>query len=386
MVNPNFEQDPPLILIVDDERTIRLVLRRAMEKEGYRVAEATDGKHCLEACQQLQPDLVLLDAIMPELDGFDCCAQLSKDLGDQRPSVLMITALNDKTSVDRAFAVGAADYITKPIDWPVLCQRVRRLLQTRWATKELQRQIRAQEDLALQMARRSKELEVANTALQTEIAERQQAEAQITASLKEKEVLLKEIHHRVKNNLQIISSLLKLQSRAIKDQHILSIFNESQSRIRTMALIHENLYQSSDLSRINFAEYIHKLAANLFRSYDTSSSLIEAVVNVADIFLEIDVAVPCGLMINELVSNSLKYAFPHQTSGRIQIDMYAKGDQSYQLIVSDNGIGLPTDLDIENTNTLGLQLVVSLVEQLEGQLKIKRQPGTKFEITFTVKF
>lgn len=383
MISPDFKKNPPLILIVDDEKTLRLLLRRAMEKEGYRIAEAGDGKQCLESCQQIKPDLVLLDAMMPEMDGFSCCAQLSTLLVNECPAILMITALNDKASVDRAFEVGATEYITKPIDWPVLCQRVRRLLQTRWAMNELQQRIKVQSKLALQMAKQTKDLVATNTALQTEIIERKQAEEKIKASLKEKEVLLKEIHHRVKNNLQIISSLLKLQSRSIKDKQTLDIFNESQSRIRTMALIHENLYQSHDLSKINFADYVHKLAANLFRSYEVHSSKVKQVINVDNVFLEIDVAVPCGLIINELISNSLKYAFPDNTVGEVRIELQSNKEYGYTLFVSDNGVGLPKNLDIQNTKTLGLQLVNNLVEQLEGSVTINGDYGTKFIITFT---
>lgn len=383
MISPDFKKNPPLILVVDDEKTLRLVLRRAMEKEGYRIAEAINGEQCLETCQQLKPDLVLLDAMMPEMDGFTCCDQLPTLLGDECPAVLMITTLNDKASVDRAFEVGAADYVTKPIDWPVLYQRVRRLLQTRWAMTELRQRIKVQDDLALQMAKQTTDLVAANAALQTEIAERKQAEEQIKASLKEKEVLLKEIHHRVKNNLQIISSLLKLQARSIKDIQTLEIFNESQSRIRTMALIHESLYQSNDLSKINFCEYICKLAANLFRSYEITSSGIKQIIKVDDVFLEIDVAVPCGLIVNELVSNSLKYAFPSDNEGEIRIELHSTQNCNFTLIVSDNGIGLPKNLDLNKTKTLGLQLVNNLVEQLEGSVEIDSNGGTEFRITFT---
>lgn len=382
MISPDFEKNPPLILVVDDEKTVRLVLRLTMEKEGYRVAEAPSGEQCLKSCEQLKPDLVLLDAMMQVIDGFTCCAHLPTLMGDECPAVLMITTLNDKASVDRAFEVGAADYITKPIDWPVMRQRVRRLLLTRWAMIQLRQQIRVQDNLALQMAKRTEELLVANTALHKEISERKQAEEQIKASLKEKEVLLKEIHHRVKNNLQIISSLLKLQSHSIKDVQTLDIFKESQSRIRTMALIHENLYQSNDLSKINLSEYINKLVVNLFRSYQTNSSVIKPTINIDDVFLEIDVAVPCGLIVNELVSNSLKYAFPSGGEGEIWIEIFSDDKHNLVLIVKDNGVGLPKKFDLVSTKTLGLQLVNNLVEQIEGTVKNNSKSGTEFRITF----
>jgi len=214
------------------------------------------------------------------------------------------------------------------------------------------------------------------------VTERKRADKQIKASLKEKEVLLKEIHHRVKNNLQIISSLLKLQSRHSNNSQTLEMFKESQSRIQTMALIHEKLYQSNDLSKVNFAEYIKNLVANLFRSYELNLSQIKSVINVEDIFLEIDVAVPCGLMLNELISNSLKYAFPDGRAGEIKIQLYADNAQNLALIVSDNGVGFPKDLDWQNLTSLGLQLVNSLVEQLGGTVRLERNSGTEFRITF----
>lgn len=159
MMNPDFQDNPPLILVVDDEKTLRLVLRRAMEKEGYRVAEASDGEQCLDVCQQIKPDMVLMDAMMPGIDGFSCCDKLQTLLGDDCPPVLMITVLDDQASVDRAFGVGATDYVTKPVHWAVLRQRVRRVLQTRWAMVELHRQIERAQLL-------TEKLEAANCELQ----------------------------------------------------------------------------------------------------------------------------------------------------------------------------------------------------------------------------
>lgn len=151
MINPDFHNSPPLILVVADKKTRRLLLRRALKKEGYHVAEAPNGEECLEACVQLKPDLVLLDANLPQMDGFTCCAQLQSLLGNDCPPVVMITALKDQASVDRAFEVGAADYITRPIHWTVLYQRIRRLLGRRWAMIELKRQIEQEHRLKAQI-------------------------------------------------------------------------------------------------------------------------------------------------------------------------------------------------------------------------------------------
>ncbi|HBB36044.1 MAG TPA: diguanylate cyclase response regulator [Cyanobacteria bacterium UBA8803] len=159
MNEPDVRQKTPLILIVDDEKTLRLLLRRAMEQEGYQVIEVCDGEECLAACQQQLPDIVLLDAMMPVIDGFACCAQLQHAFGEQCPPVLMITGLNNQESVDRAFEAGATDYITKPIHWAVLRQRVRRLLQTRWAMAELRRKIEHERLLMAQLEAANRELQ-----------------------------------------------------------------------------------------------------------------------------------------------------------------------------------------------------------------------------------
>lgn len=214
------------------------------------------------------------------------------------------------------------------------------------------------------------------------IAKRKQAEEQIKASLKEKEVLLKEIHHRIKNNLQVISSLLNLQSGYIIDKDAIEMFKESQNRVKSMALIHEKLYQSKDLARIDFAEYIRNLTNYLFRSYGVTSNRIKLKKNVDDVFLGLDTAIPCGLIINELVSNSLKHAFPDGKEGEIHICLFLDNDK-FTLIVRDNGVGFPKDLDFRNTESLGLQLVITLVEQLEGTIDLKRSGGTEFKIIFT---
>jgi PAS domain S-box-containing protein len=214
-----------------------------------------------------------------------------------------------------------------------------------------------------------------------DITELQQTR-EIQMALKEKVVLLKEIHHRVKNNLQIIYSLLRLQSRQIQNQQVAQILLESQNRVKSIALIHEKLYRSEDLSQISLNQYIPSLAANLFSSYKISSDSIALETQVADISLDIDTAIPCGLIINELISNSLKYAFPGGREGKIWLKLQAAQDGFISLIVGDNGIGIPEEVDPNRVKSLGLSLVRDLATQLKGTMVIERQEGTLFMIRF----
>ena len=203
----------------------------------------------------------------------------------------------------------------------------------------------------------------------------------VKKSLKEKEVLLKEIHHRVKNNLMIISSLLNLQSHYIDDKEHLEIFRESQSRANSMALIHERLYKSSDLKSIDFGDYIQNLAREIFHSYSTTDSEINLIVDVEEVMLDIDNAIPLGLILNELLTNSMKYAFPQGESGEIKVK-FSKKDKTYTLIVEDNGVGFPPRFDYKNTDSLGLQLINNLTAQISGELELDTTNGTCFKIEF----
>ncbi|MGB3480131.1 MAG: histidine kinase dimerization/phosphoacceptor domain -containing protein [bacterium] len=217
----------------------------------------------------------------------------------------------------------------------------------------------------------------------TDITEIKQMENKLRKSLAEKEILLKEIHHRVKNNLQIIHSLLSLQAKYLNDEQDKSLFRQTQDRIKTMALIHEKLYTSQDMVNIDFREYIQNLSAHLLRSYGTASR-IELRIEVEKIMLDIDRAVPCSLIINELITNSIKHAFSNGKKSCITIDFYTN-KKEYVLSVADNGKGLPDNFDYRNTKSLGLQLVCALTEQLHGNINLGKNKGTKFTITFRKK-
>lgn len=216
-----------------------------------------------------------------------------------------------------------------------------------------------------------------------DITENKKNEEKITQSLKEKDILLKEVHHRVKNNMQVISSILNLQSSYVRDTYALNLLKECQNRIKSMAFIHESLYQTKNFESVNFSEYVTTLAKNLVHTYSINTKKIKLILTLDNLFLSLDASIPCGLIINEIISNSLKYAFPDNRDGIIFVTLRVIKNQ-VSIEVGDNGIGIDENVDIKNTQTLGLQLVDTLVEQINGTLNLKRKSGTIFSIEFKI--
>ncbi len=251
-------------------------------------------------------------------------------------------------------------------------------LQRRQAEEALRK---ANEELEIRVKKRTEELVKTNKELQLEIAERKKAEEQLRKSIEEKEVMLREIYDRVKNNMQIVSSLLRLQSNNIKSEKLLEMFKVAHNRIKSMALVHEGLYRSKDLARIDFSDYAKKLTTHLFSVYSPVSGNIGLKLEVEEIYFDINTAIPCGLIINELVTNSLKHAFPEGEPGEICVKIDDNLDK-YTVIVKDSGKGFPGDVDFLIAETLGMQLVTDLVKQLNGTIRLDRRNGTKFKITF----
>ncbi|MBF0328878.1 MAG: MASE1 domain-containing protein [Nitrospirae bacterium] len=213
-----------------------------------------------------------------------------------------------------------------------------------------------------------------------DITERKRTDEQIKRSLEEKTVMLKEIHHRVKNNMQVIYSLLSLQAKSIADETVRDNLEESKNRVKSMAMIHERLYRSADLAHIEFKDYLKSLAgsiANTYRIHDVAIS-----VDMEPVFLDVNMGIPCGLIVNELLSNSLKYAFPEGKKGTVKVGINRDGEGNYVLFVEDNGIGFPAEIDFLNTKTLGLELVKGLTRQINGKAELSRGAGTRFSITF----
>ena len=206
-------------------------------------------------------------------------------------------------------------------------------------------------------------------------------EERIRSSLREKEILLREVHHRVKNNLQVISGLLNLQAQHITDPGAREVYKESQNRVITMGLIHEELYQSKDLAQVDFAAYIQNLASILLASYGKEHT-VALLIDAEHIEMIVDTAIPCGLIVNEIITNSLKHAFPEDANGEVKVDFRSVGDDTYQLTISDNGVGFPEDFDFRGSSSLGLQLVTVMTDMLGGTIELNRENGSAFTITF----
>ena len=229
------------------------------------------------------------------------------------------------------------------------------------------------------------ELEMANKDLEKKIAEQERVERELTASLREKEILLHEVHHRVKNNMQVITSLLKIQSGYVRDDDVREMFEECQNRILAMSLVHEKLYKSKDIANVDFKEYIKTLLHDVFWSYGYGfgTGRIKLKMNVDDVSLGVSDAMSCGLIINELVSNSLKHAFPEGRSGEVSVSLCSTGKDKFELVVGDDGVGMPQHLDFRSVETLGMHLIILMAEdQLRGTIELDITDGTEFKVTF----
>ena len=357
------------IMVVDDTHASLKLLVDYLSEEGYNVHPADSGKLALASVAQSPPELILLDIRMPGMDGFEVLRQLKARPESRNIPVIFLSAVTEIDQRIEGLKMGAVDFISKPFQRDELLTRIH-------AHLELSR-------LRMQSEKHVTELQRINEQLTVEIAERKRVEEELKISLAEKETLLKEIHHRVKNNLQIIASLLNLQSQYIKDEKTLAVIRESQNRIKAMALIHEKIYQSKSLDRIDYGDYLEKITRSLFESYGISPKKIVMKINAKNIFLHIDKAIPCSLIINELLSNSFKHAFPNDHTGEVRIDVKLDGD-TVRLLYSDNGIGLPESITLDRTESLGMRLISGLIQQLKGTVEIQRKEGTTFLIAFNV--
>lgn len=345
------------IVMIDDSESYRELCRSLLERvygpelEIFEESNAVDG---LETCRAVQPDCVLLDYTLPDMTGLQFLDRLNSG-GSSEPSfpVVLLTGMNSDELHSDATRSGAQEYLLKD-----------RLNGQR---------------LALAILKATQKVGL--------IRELREEHARLARSLAEKEVLLKELHHRVKNNLQVIVSLLRMQANASAVDTVTAVLRESQHRVEAIAMIHDQLYQSADLRQVQLAQQANLLMANLFNAFGADPARISGQVTVcprsdgAPIVLGVDRAIPVGLILNELISNSLKHAFPNGRSGHIQIHAHSD-DGRVNLAVIDDGVGVPEDLATRKSKSLGLQIIEILVRQFGGSWELRRQDGTVFRLSF----
>ncbi|TGL67878.1 response regulator [Leptospira kmetyi] len=373
------------VLIVDDNQENLWVMENILMSPELNLIKARSGDEALKAL--LKPDdfaLIFMDVRMPGLDGFEVASLIrQREKCAQIPIIFLTAYGNNESWMFKGYSLGAVDFLIKPVAPEILKSKasvfvdLHRKNQTLMLQDELLRE--SHDKLEQRVEERTSELNQANQNLINEISDRERAEEALKNSLREKEVLLREIHHRVKNNLQIVSSILNLQSNYITDSKSFDLFEDAQSRIKSIALIHELLYQNKDLAQMDFKEYLYNLTTNLLRTYRVNSE-INFVIEADPIFLSLDSAIHCGLIVTELVTNSLKYGFKGREKGNIYISI-RNLEEGFVLTVEDDGIGFPDDVDFSRTDSLGLQLVNILSEQIGATLTLEKSEGTKFKLT-----
>ena len=347
------------VLVADDDYLASEKIREIVDMLGYSVAgEAADGNQAVEMACALRPDIVLMDIQMPGMNGL-----LAAEKIQQRcpTPVVVLTAYQSPNLLEQANRVGVGAYLIKPPN-----------------PRELERTV----TIALARFQDMQKLRQLTVKLETEIAERRRTEQELQRALQEKDVLLKEVHHRVKNNLQMVSSLLYFHAESEVEQRVLDILQSSRDRIRSMAIVHEQIYQSEALSYIHLDRYIRSITMYLFHAYGVNADRVQLEIDAEPAILTVETAIPCALVLNELVSNALKHAFPSNRAGTLLVN-FSEHDKEYHFTVRDTGVGLPEGLDFRRQDSLGLTLITDLTEkQLHGTVTVVRDGGTTFHMTF----
>ena len=412
------------VLLIEDNLTDIVLIREMLKevrKPKFKLHNTRRLEEGLDYIEKNEADVLLLDLNLPDSYGLDTFLR-AKDRAPQIP-IVILSVFDDEDIAISAVKGEAQDYLIKgKVDSSLLARSISYAIERKSIEGEL---IRHRDHLEELVQARTVELQAANQRLQNEIEERKKAEEEIKASLEEKEILLEEIHHRVENNLQTISNIIGLEYTQINGKEPIEIYQESQNRVKAIALIHETLSRSEDFAIIDFAKYAQDLVNYLFKSYAVDKN-INVNVEINGILLDIDTAVLCGLILNELVTNSIKYAFPttegcestnasftdpatcscesenrkfldpaaenykfvknslagqNGTTGEINI-IFTSDDGNFTLKVSDNGMGLPDGVDFRYAETTGMQLVNALVRQLDGLIDLETDCGCEFKITF----
>lgn len=354
------------VIQVEDSPSDAALIERALTRNGYNVVSerVMNAQQMQKALGARHWDVIIADYRLPEFDAPSALSLLHES-GQDIPFIVVSGAMGEDLAVAMMRA-GAQDYMLKD-NLTRLAPAVEREIRDARTRRERQQVERALNE--------SEERLVAQKA-----AMERQSEL-----LQQRETMLREIHHRVKNNMQVMSSLLSLQSRVVSNPETSRMLEENQNRIQSMALVHEILYQSDELAAVDFSKYIRRMVDHLFRSYGVNEGKIHLITELDPIALELDDALPSGLLINEVISNSLKHGFPQGRGGEVRIQLQCPSAGSVVLALSDNGVGLPRDLNWTTSRSLGLRLVRALAQQLRADLDIQSDSGTQVKLVFTAK-
>ena len=358
------------ILTIEDEAAIRKSFVSFLEDYDYETLEAEDGGEGIEVLKRAQPDLILADLRMPNVDGLQVLDYVGKNYPEI--PVIVVSGTGNINDVIEALHLGAWDYILKPVeDLNILLYAVRRALEKVRLAEENRRY---REHLEDQVNQKTRALEQANAKLQS-------INKELRTSLQEKEVLLREVHHRVKNNMQVVMSLMNLQKPIYRDSYDVRLVDKSIHRIQAMAMAHEQLYRTDDFTQINLEAYLNGMVNEIIRNKTAVGDSFDVRVDAQEIFMGLELAIPIGLIIHELADNAIEHAYPDGEGGEIAISaVHTEG--RYTITVADKGIGLPKELDVENTTSLGFMLVQTLTSQIEGKLEVEHRDGTMVKVEF----
>jgi two-component sensor histidine kinase/CheY-like chemotaxis protein len=362
------------ILIVDDDTNIRKTLSDILAFKGYEIFSFNNGNGCIESVRQSPVNLVIIDLGLPDMPGLMVLDQV-KEINPSTEVIILTGNASLDSAID-ATNKGAFSYLLKPFEIDQLMLHIRRALEKQDARELIIRHSRELEEI-------NNRLNDANRELKTEIEERKNAQNRLELLVKEKETLLRELQHRVKNNLNVIHSLLSFELPKLKDEEARRIFMDAQSRILSMSGIYERLYQSSGIDKVELHIYIRDFINSLYEMYVINTLEVRFVTRLEEIFIDLKRAVPLGLILNELITNCLKYAFPEHRKGEIAVEILSK-DGNIRVSVSDNGIGLPDGVDPLTATSMGFFLVQMLAEQIEADLTINssKDRGTEVSLTF----
>jgi two-component sensor histidine kinase/CheY-like chemotaxis protein len=407
------------VLLIEDNRADAALIREMLNespKLNFKIHTALRLNEGLEKLKKEHTDIILLDLNLPDSHGLETFKKANNEVSEI--PIVILSAYNDEDTAIDAVKGEAQDYLLKGnVDSNLLSRSISYAIERKANEAEI---LKYRDHLEEMVEKRTSELKESNQKLQKEIEERKKAEEEIKASLLEKKILLEEIHNRVENNLETISNLIGLEYSQINNKEPIEVYHDNQNRVKAIALIHEHLSRSEDFGIIDFAKYTNDLVNYLFKTFAVESNQINININANGILLDIDTAVPCGLIINELVTNSIKHAFPETVNEsaihfansnvivpesingqdnsldlnpesenefsvnctcKIDIDIHLN-QNDYILKVKDNGVGMPDNFNFRYSETTGMQMVNALVRQLDGLIDLENNEGTEFKITF----